>query len=201
MWPKMGSWEECDLRCVPCEECDPRCVPWEECDRRCVPWEECDPRVMFFPWSLSDNGKNMTPNYLSFLPFPTNFLLPRRFAQSLEQACIDVVDSGKMTKDLAGCIHGLRNVKDGMYMYTQDFLEAISEDLAKKMSAWGRRWGGTGGLRAMFEMALTNPWCCIVVMWSSNSSSCKPWNKTSIVDSHLKCCVKDPIDKYIMLTY
>ena len=40
-----------------------------------------------------------------------------------------------MTKDLAGCIHGLRNVKDGMYMYTQDFLEAISEDLAKKMSA------------------------------------------------------------------
>ena len=24
-----------------------------------------------------------------------------------------------MTKDLAGCIHGLRNVKDGMYLYTQ----------------------------------------------------------------------------------
>ena len=77
----------------------------------------------------------MTPKYVSVLPFPTNFLFPRRFAQSLEQACIDVVDSGKMTKDLAGCIHGLRNVKDGMYMYTQDFLEAISEDLAKKMSA------------------------------------------------------------------
>lgn len=48
---------------------------------------------------------------------------------------MDVVDSGNMTKDLAGCIHGIKNVKPGMYLSTQDFLEAISEDLAKKMKA------------------------------------------------------------------
>lgn len=52
-----------------------------------------------------------------------------RFAQSLEKACVDTVESGKMTKDLAGCIHGLSNVKEGMYLNTEDFLEAIAEQL------------------------------------------------------------------------
>jgi len=57
-----------------------------------------------------------------------------RFAQSLEKACVDVIDNGQMTKDLAGCIHGIKNVKPDMYLNTQDFLEAISEDLKKKMA-------------------------------------------------------------------
>lgn len=30
-----------------------------------------------------------------------------RFAQTLEKVCIQTVESGTMTKDLAGCIHGL----------------------------------------------------------------------------------------------
>lgn len=30
-----------------------------------------------------------------------------RFAQTLEKVCVDTVESGAMTKDLAGCIHGL----------------------------------------------------------------------------------------------
>lgn len=30
-----------------------------------------------------------------------------RFAQTLEKVCVDTVESGTMTKDLAGCIHGL----------------------------------------------------------------------------------------------
>lgn len=58
-----------------------------------------------------------------------------RFALLLEKSCVDVVDSGKMTKDLAGCIHGLSNVKAGMYLNTMDFLNAIAEDLNKKMSS------------------------------------------------------------------
>ncbi|XP_076029478.1 isocitrate dehydrogenase [NADP], mitochondrial-like [Oratosquilla oratoria] len=58
-----------------------------------------------------------------------------KFAQALEQACIDTVQAGHMTKDLVGCIHGLKNVKDGMYLYTNDFLEAIREDLSRKMSS------------------------------------------------------------------
>lgn len=33
--------------------------------------------------------------------------LPPRFAQTLEKVCVETVESGTMTKDLAGCIHGL----------------------------------------------------------------------------------------------
>ncbi|XP_053671064.1 isocitrate dehydrogenase [NADP], mitochondrial-like [Anopheles nili] len=54
-----------------------------------------------------------------------------RFALALEKACVDTVESGKMTKDLALCIHGSRNLKDSMYLNTQDFLEAISEQLER----------------------------------------------------------------------
>lgn len=57
----------------------------------------------------------------------------KKFCHKLEAACVETVDSGKMTKDLAGCIHGLKNVKDGMYLYTEDFLDAIAKDLNKKM--------------------------------------------------------------------
>jgi isocitrate dehydrogenase len=54
---------------------------------------------------------------------------------NLEEACVECVDSGKMTKDLAGCIHGLANVKEGMYLNTDDFLEAIREHLDRKLSS------------------------------------------------------------------
>lgn len=56
------------------------------------------------------------------------------FALALEKSCVDVVESGKMTKDLAGCIYGLANVKDGMYLNTQDFLEAIAEQLERTLN-------------------------------------------------------------------
>ncbi|XP_026466167.1 isocitrate dehydrogenase [NADP], mitochondrial-like isoform X2 [Ctenocephalides felis] len=52
-----------------------------------------------------------------------------QFANALEQACVDCVESGRMTKDLAACIHGLPNVTDDMYLNTTDFLEAIAEQL------------------------------------------------------------------------
>lgn len=54
-----------------------------------------------------------------------------KFAQTLEKACIDTVESGNMTKDLAASIHGLPNVKEGMYLNTQDFLDAIAQQLKK----------------------------------------------------------------------
>jgi isocitrate dehydrogenase len=39
-----------------------------------------------------------------------------------------------MTKDLAGCIHGLRNVKLGEhYVNTEDFLDAIKVNLDKEL--------------------------------------------------------------------
>jgi isocitrate dehydrogenase len=56
-----------------------------------------------------------------------------RFAQSLEQVCIETVESGKMTKDLAVCAHG-NNVKHGEhYLYTEEFLDALDTNLKKKL--------------------------------------------------------------------
>lgn len=57
-----------------------------------------------------------------------------RFAQTLEQACVECVEAGHMTKDLAACIHGLPNVKEGMYLNTQDFMTAIQQRLEHKLS-------------------------------------------------------------------
>ena len=57
-----------------------------------------------------------------------------RFCLALEAACVDSVDNGNMTKDLAGCIHGLKNVKEGMYLTTEDFMVAVEEDMKKKFA-------------------------------------------------------------------
>lgn len=39
--------------------------------------------------------------------------VPRRFSQTLEKVCVQTVESGAMTKDLAGCIHGLSKWVEG----------------------------------------------------------------------------------------
>ncbi|XP_004693163.1 PREDICTED: isocitrate dehydrogenase [NADP], mitochondrial [Condylura cristata] len=57
-----------------------------------------------------------------------------RFAQTLEKVCVDTVESGAMTKDLAGCIHGLTNVKlNEHYLNTSDFLDTIKSNLDKAL--------------------------------------------------------------------
>lgn len=50
----------------------------------------------------------------------------KNFCESLEKACVECVESGEMTKDLAICIHGLKNVQESHYLNTMDFLEAIA---------------------------------------------------------------------------
>ncbi len=55
------------------------------------------------------------------------------FCHTLEQVCIDTVEAGKMTKDLAVCIHG-NNVPEGSYLYTEDFLEALNQELQKRLA-------------------------------------------------------------------
>jgi len=54
------------------------------------------------------------------------------FCNSLEQVCIETVESGKMTKDLAACIHG-EKVAPENYMYTEDFLNEIDKALKTKL--------------------------------------------------------------------
>jgi len=52
------------------------------------------------------------------------------FCHTLERVCVETVESGKMTKDLAVCIHG-SNVSRDQYLSTQEFLNAIDENLQK----------------------------------------------------------------------
>lgn len=54
------------------------------------------------------------------------------FCNTLEQVCIDTVESGKMTKDLAICIYGDK-VTEGQYMNTEDFLEELNKGLKTKL--------------------------------------------------------------------
>ncbi|KAG5892954.1 hypothetical protein JTB14_015005 [Gonioctena quinquepunctata] len=80
-----------------------------------------NPIASIFAWSrgLAHRGKlDDTPDLINF-------------ADKLEKACIDTVESGNYTKDLAASIHGLPNVKEGMYLNTQDFLDAIAEQMKK----------------------------------------------------------------------
>ena len=50
------------------------------------------------------------------------------FARQLEQSCIDTIEAGQMTKDLALLIHGA-NLEDHHYLNTDQFLEAVTNRL------------------------------------------------------------------------
>jgi isocitrate dehydrogenase len=55
------------------------------------------------------------------------------FAQALEQVCIETVESGKMTKDLAVCIHGNKVEHGKHYLYTEEFLQELDTALKAKL--------------------------------------------------------------------
>jgi isocitrate dehydrogenase len=57
------------------------------------------------------------------------------FCHTLEQVCVDVIESGKMTKDLAICIHGNKVNHGEHYLYTEEFLNALDTELARRLSA------------------------------------------------------------------
>jgi isocitrate dehydrogenase len=56
------------------------------------------------------------------------------FSEALEQVCVETVESGKMTKDLAVCIHGSKVSHGDHYLYTEEFLDAIDENLKAKLA-------------------------------------------------------------------
>ena len=55
------------------------------------------------------------------------------FCQALEEVCIATVESGKMTKDLAVCIHGNKVIHGEHYLYTEEFLAAIDDNLKTRL--------------------------------------------------------------------
>ena len=56
-----------------------------------------------------------------------------RFCETLEQVCIETVESGQMTKDLAICVHG-DAVDESQYLHTEDFMEALRVNLEQRLA-------------------------------------------------------------------
>jgi isocitrate dehydrogenase len=54
------------------------------------------------------------------------------FARTLERVCVQTVESGKMTKDLALCIHGSKTERSH-YLTTQEFLAAVKAGLEAEL--------------------------------------------------------------------
>jgi len=56
------------------------------------------------------------------------------WCHALEKVCVETVESGKMTKDLAVCIHGNKVTLGEHYLNTEDFLSALDVNLKKKLA-------------------------------------------------------------------
>ncbi|XP_015607340.1 isocitrate dehydrogenase [NADP] cytoplasmic [Cephus cinctus] len=57
----------------------------------------------------------------------------KKFAETLEKVCVDTIESGFMTKDLAICIKGMDKVTRSDYLETFEFMDKIAENLKKQL--------------------------------------------------------------------
>lgn len=57
-----------------------------------------------------------------------------RFTKALETVCVETVESGIMTKDLAVCVHGNKVSHGAHYVYTEEFLDALDKNLQAKLA-------------------------------------------------------------------
>jgi isocitrate dehydrogenase len=94
-------------------------------------------------YRLHQQGKPTSTNPIASIFAWTRGLLHRgkldgnkeliHFCETLEDVCIKTVEEGKMTKDLAACIHGDK-VSSDKYLTTDQFLEAINSNLQKRLT-------------------------------------------------------------------
>ncbi|RWS11540.1 Isocitrate dehydrogenase [NADP] cytoplasmic-like protein [Dinothrombium tinctorium] len=57
----------------------------------------------------------------------------RDFAKALEKVCVETIESGFMTKDLAICIKGAKGVTNNDYLNTFAFMDKLAENLRKEL--------------------------------------------------------------------
>ena len=55
-----------------------------------------------------------------------------KFSETLEKVCVDTVESGKMTKDLALCIYGDK-VDSSKYLHTEQFLDELDREMKNRL--------------------------------------------------------------------
>lgn len=90
-------------------------------------------------YRMHQQGKETSTNPIASIFAWTRGLLHRaqldsnnelkHFAETLEKVCIDTIESGFMTKDLAICIKGMANVQKTDYLDTFAFLDKLAENL------------------------------------------------------------------------
>uniref|UniRef100_A0A8D3CFB3 isocitrate dehydrogenase (NADP(+)) n=1 Tax=Scophthalmus maximus TaxID=52904 RepID=A0A8D3CFB3_SCOMX len=59
----------------------------------------------------------------------------RVFSEALEAVCIETIEAGFMTKDLAICIKGMSKVARADYLNTFEFLDKLADNLKMKLSS------------------------------------------------------------------
>ena len=59
----------------------------------------------------------------------------KTFATNLEAVCIETMEAGFMTKDLAICVKGSTKVSRSDYLNTFEFLDKIASNLAQKQNS------------------------------------------------------------------
>lgn len=94
-------------------------------------------------YRMHQQGKKTSTNPIASIFAWTRGLLHRgkldnnpeliRFSETLEAVCIDTVESGKMTKDLAMCIYG-NDTRSEHYLTTEDFLDALDQELQRRLN-------------------------------------------------------------------
>jgi isocitrate dehydrogenase len=57
------------------------------------------------------------------------------FAKALEKACVDTIEAGTLTKDLAAAVHQSPNPLQSSYVLTDEFLSAVEERLRRALGA------------------------------------------------------------------
>lgn len=90
-------------------------------------------------YRMYQQGKETSTNPIASIFAWTRGLLHRakldnntelhNFAETLEKVCIDTIESGFMTKDLAICIKGMNNVQRKDYMETFEFMDKLADNL------------------------------------------------------------------------
>lgn len=83
-----------------------------------------NPIASIFAWTRGLEFRGMLDNNQDLV----------NFCKTLEQVCVETVESGKMTKDLAVNIHGNKVTHGEHYLYTEEFLAAIDENLKAKLA-------------------------------------------------------------------
>jgi len=95
-------------------------------------------------YRMHQQGKETSTNPIASIFAWTRGLLHRAkldnnqkledFANKLEEVCIETIEAGFMTKDLAICIKGMNGVQRSDYLNTFEFLDKLAENLKLKLN-------------------------------------------------------------------